>query len=377
MLKRSTGLAASAAALLAMRAPLADDRVTAGDASVEPPTLISLGIDWPIQGDDNRNASVAVEYRRSGETAWHRALPLFRLQNEQVNGRVGGPSFVDATHAAESAAALASENLAVAAANAASDGRGAFAFSPFSYVAPNMFSGSVFDLTPDTDYDLRLTLSDPDGVDGGSQRTLRAHTRRRTAARGRRQDLHVYPVGWTGPKQEPAFTGLMAAYYMAAAHFDYQNAYPPRVQPGDTILVHAGVYLSDRHHYMNRAPAPGYLALATVFDGTYYLTQSGTAEKPIVIKAAGDGEVIFDGDGAENLFNLHGRQLQLLRGDHGPQHERRVPARDQGHRRRERLHAEALADRERRPRRAGRLVAARRTSTSPTTCSSAATTPTR
>src|SRR4029079_5100873 len=85
----------------------AEDRVTPGEPTVEPPTLISLGIDWPIEGDDNRNASVGVEYRRSGESAWHRALPLFRLQNEQVNGRVGGPSFVDAAKAAESAAAHA------------------------------------------------------------------------------------------------------------------------------------------------------------------------------------------------------------------------------------------------------------------------------
>ncbi len=101
---------------------------------------------------------------------------------------------------------------------------------------------------------------------------------------------------------------------MAAAHFDYQNAYPPRVQPGDQILMHAGVYLSDRHHYMNRAPAPGYLALGTVFDGTYYLTQSGTPERPIVIKAAGDGEVVFDGDGAETLFNLMAANYNYFEG---------------------------------------------------------------
>jgi hypothetical protein len=35
-----------------------------------------------------------------------------------------------------------------------------------------------------------------------------------------------------------------------------------------------------------------------------YLTAKGTPEKPIVIKAAGDGEVIFDGNGNWNLFNL-------------------------------------------------------------------------
>ncbi len=78
--------------------------------------------------------------------------------------------------------------------------------------------------------------------------------------------------------------------------------------------MHAGVYQSDRYHYMNRAPSPGYLALATVFDGTYYLTQSGTPDRPIVIKGAGDGEVVFDGDGAENLFNLMAANYNYFEG---------------------------------------------------------------
>ncbi len=62
---------------------------------------------------------------------------------------------------------------------------------------------------------------------------------------------------------------------------------PPRVQPGDTILVHAGLYVGDRFHYMNGAPRPGYLAMGNVFDGTYYLTQSGTPDKPIVDQRRG------------------------------------------------------------------------------------------
>ena len=53
------------AALLCSGTALAEDRVTAGAASAEPPTLISLGFDWVITGDDNRNAAVTVEYRRS------------------------------------------------------------------------------------------------------------------------------------------------------------------------------------------------------------------------------------------------------------------------------------------------------------------------
>jgi len=206
----ATSRAALALASVAMVAvspcAYAENRVTPGDATVELPTLISLGIDWPIEGDDNRNASVAVEYRRSGESAWHRALPLFRLQNEQVNGRVGGPSFVDATNAAESAAALARSNPAVAAANAATT-TGAFAFSPFSYVAPNMFSGSVFDLTPDADYELRLTLTDPDGVAGEAQRMLRAHTRAEPEPARAARPIMSIPSAGRGRSRSPRSPG--------------------------------------------------------------------------------------------------------------------------------------------------------------------------
>ena len=89
---------------------------------------------------------------------------------------------------------------------------------------------------------------------------------------------------------------------MGSSQSDHSNASQPRVQAGDIILVHAGTHKDSRFNYGGfDAQLP---ALGTPFDGTYYLTQSGTPEKPIVIKAAGDGEVIFDGDGNHNLFNL-------------------------------------------------------------------------
>ena len=308
--------------ILVVAAPAsAQTTTTPGELSVEPPTLTALGVDWKIGGDDNRNARVEVSFRKKGSGDWRGALPLLRLQREQVNGRVGGPSFTDARNAAENAAAIASRSPAPATAHAGGGRGGAgggetgpFAFSPFAYTAPNMFSGSVFDLEPDTDYEVRLVLSDPDGVRGEAQKIVAARTRREPQPAAGGKTYHVYPVGYDGPRQEPSFTGLMAAYYMGAAHFDYQNAYPPRVQPGDTILVHAGLYVSDRFHYMNGAPRPGYLALATVFDGTYYLSQSGTPERPIAIKAAGDGEAIFDGDGAQNLFNVMAANYNYFEG---------------------------------------------------------------
>src|ERR1700734_4533370 len=58
----------------------------AGEFSVEPPTLLSLGFDWKIAGDDNRNARVDVTYRKKGDPAWRKALPLLRLQHEWING---------------------------------------------------------------------------------------------------------------------------------------------------------------------------------------------------------------------------------------------------------------------------------------------------
>ena len=269
------------AALLA--APVAArtvDRVAAGDFWAEPPTLISLGFEWRIQGDDNRNAKVAVAFRRKGDKAWKDALPLVRSQHEFIGD--------------------------------SSPPRPDFHPDPMKYPVPNMFAGSIFNLEPDTDYECRFTLSDPDG--GGAVKTVTVHTRKEPVPYAGGRTYHVYPIGWEGPKQEPAFTGLMEAYYQGAASSDFQGTYPARVEPGDVILVHAGVYMSDRVHYLNGLPHPGYNALSTLFDGTYYLTASGTPDKPIVIKAAGDGEVIFDGAGAQTFFNLEAANYNYFEG---------------------------------------------------------------
>jgi hypothetical protein len=243
---------------------LAADRTTAKDLIVEPPTLISLGFEWFIDGDDNRNATVAVSYRKKGESAWTEGLPLLRIGNERIN-----------------------ENA-------------------LQYMTPNGFAGSIFELEPATEYEARFVMSDPDGISGRAERVVTVRTRAepKPAAGGR--VYHVYPPGYSGERQQPAFTGLLAAYYTGASHSDNFNTFPPRVQPGDTILIHAGVYKDDRYRYGG--------GQGTVSSGTYFLTQSGTADKPIVIKAAGDGEVVFDGDGAYNLFNVMAANYNYFEG---------------------------------------------------------------
>jgi len=250
----------------------------AGDFWVEPPTLVSLGFEWRIAGDANRNAAVAVSYRRHGERAWHRALPLFRLERESVPGgiaRNGGAHFN-------------------------------------RYVAPNMFAGSILNLAPDTLYDCRFALSDPDGVTGQRVHVVSVRTRGEPEPAAGGAVYHVYPFGYRGVRQQPAFTGLLAAYYLGSDESDHNREMPPRVKPGDIILVHAGLYKDSRFHYGGFDPKIP--ALGTPFDGTYYLTASGTAQRPIVIEAAGDGEVIFDGDGCDNLFNLMGGNYNYFEG---------------------------------------------------------------
>jgi hypothetical protein len=231
--------------------------VTAGEFVAEPATLISLGFEWYIEGDTDRDAAVAVAYRRSGASEWRASLPLLRVQNERT-------FYVDTLY----------------------------------YTAPNMFAGSVFDLQENTAYEVRFTLSDPDGVNGQAERVVTVRTRPEPQPFAGGTTYHVYPFDY-------AFSGLLGAYYKNALGGDWSRAAPPRVQPGDTILVHAGVYKDfDRFSYSHEIRTQYKTCCATPWDGTFYLMQDGTAERPIAIKAAGDGEAIFDGDGNNVLFNV-------------------------------------------------------------------------
>ena len=69
-----------------------------------------LGFEWLIEGDDNRNATVEVSYRQTGDVEWKQGLPLLRLQGERI---------------------YQSEGV-------------------FDVIPPNMFAGSILDLEADT-----------------------------------------------------------------------------------------------------------------------------------------------------------------------------------------------------------------------------------
>src|SRR5262245_53325697 len=190
------------------RAFAVQNKVTPGEFIVDPPTLINLGFEWFVDGDDNRNATVEVRFRKVGDAQRKQALPLLRLHGEQIyNG------------------------------------------AQLNVVSPNMFAGSILDLEPDTAYECTLTMSDPDGGNATKTVTVRARPEPKPFEAGRA--FHVYPHGIKGQKLKPAFEGLLCAYNLTCSGTDWATAARPRVKPGDTILVHAGLYKYDRYEYTN------------------------------------------------------------------------------------------------------------------------------
>lgn len=112
----------------------AEDSVSPGELTFERPTLICLGFEWRVEGDDNQNAVVSVEIRKKGSSQWNESLPLCRVgKGREVPPGFG--NFGDPNH------------------------------GPL-YRIPDGFAGSILDLTPGTTYEVRLEMADPDGVEG-------------------------------------------------------------------------------------------------------------------------------------------------------------------------------------------------------------------
>jgi len=213
----------------------ADQSRVPSDPQLERPTLHSLGVYWIVQGDDNRNASIHLEYRKAGTSSWRAGAPLVRVERkahliEKLGSRLNVPD----------------------------DGW--------------LFAGSVLLLEPGTNYELRLTLNDPDGKGAGANvsRMLKAQTRAEPRVPAGARQRHVVPGsgGGTGTAADP-FRGQAVAGKAAA--------------PGDLFLLHPGVY-----------------------QGPWVINRSGTPAKPIVWRGlGGNGPVIIDGQGASPSRPAH------------------------------------------------------------------------
>jgi hypothetical protein len=186
-------------------------------------TITSIGVEWTIAGDADHDAAAEVEFRAAGTQAWRAAMPLVRVD----------------------------------------------------YNGANMLAGSVLFVSPNTSYEVRLTLTDPDG--GAATQTISVSTRPVPAMPTSGRTFHVIPgsSGGDGSSGNP-FRGIVAAE--AAA------------QPGDVFLVHAGNY-----------------------GGRVTFTKAGSASAYVVWKGAGDGEALFAGiDVSASYVWLEGLTLRNL-----------------------------------------------------------------
>lgn len=209
-------LAAAAIVTTAAPARAADD-LQILETVLDRPTVVTLGVQVLIAGDDDRDAAIELRYRVMGEAAWQVGAPLFRVRPEVVNLQV-----------------------------------------------PQQFAGSVFDLRPDTTYELELHARDPDGLD--ETWTVTASTRPVPGDPAAPKVVQVSDAGGLGD-------ALGAA------------------QPGDVIELAAGTY-----------------------GGTWSIEASGTADDPIVIRGASTAGTILDGEGAGgNVLEVYGSHVHIER----------------------------------------------------------------
>ena len=139
------------------------------------------------------------------------------------------------------------------------DGQGYRPAHRLSRAGADRFVGSAFFLDPGTSFSVRVTLSDPDGVTNG-QLEAQGTTRDLTVPTGHGATYHVSEAG------DDNGQGTESSPFVTIAHALDQ------VQPGDTVVVHAGTYHEEVH-----VPA------------------GGTQGHSIVIAAAGDGPAVMDG----------------------------------------------------------------------------------
>jgi Right handed beta helix region len=188
-----------------------------GSASLEAQTAATLqavegygnletaGVVATISGDNDRDSTLQIEWRRVGD-------PVFKLAHPGVR--------FDATHLA----------------------------------------GSLFGLTPGSNHDLRITLSDPDGVIGTSTLSSTFTTRADALAEPSLRTLYVAPSGNNGND------GLTPATAVQTIQRGADLA-----QAGDVVQVTTGVYRE-----------------------SVSLPRSGTALQPIVFRGIGSS-VVLDG----------------------------------------------------------------------------------
>ncbi|MEW5975823.1 MAG: fibronectin type III domain-containing protein [Acidobacteriota bacterium] len=204
--------------LLVLAVPLrlmAENATFPEEVTVPHPTICNLAIEWKIRGDDNLNGRVAVHYRPAGESKWRQAMELRRVLKGDSGERTRPTFFWENKH-----------------------------------------SGSIFDLRPGTEYEIRLRLTDSDG--GSTERTVSARTRRVPKAGLDARTKAATPVN---------FKEIAAA-----------------LEPGDVLHLSPGYY------------------------GAFAVARDGKPDKPIVIR----GDLSHSLKSTFDRVSLEGRKHVIL-----------------------------------------------------------------
>jgi hypothetical protein len=207
------------------------------------PTIRCIGVMWDVKDDSNVNATGEAVFREKGSTEWRQALPLRRTPPRDPNKYVQWEEIP----------------------------WGKWGNDFTSYAGPmfkrNYLAGSIFNLKPATTYEVRVTLSDPDG--GGATRTETVTTRA----------VPMIPANGNVIEVRGGGDALKAAA---------QNA-----KAGDILNVHAGTY-----------------------NGGVIVSASGAEDRPISIRAAGDGEALLTAGDTTRLGDFEKGVGILVKGSH-------------------------------------------------------------
>ena len=170
----------------------AENATTPGAISTPYPTLTCLAVEWLIEGDDDEDGRVDVSYRAAGAGKWKQAMPLVRVPAGNTGKRT---------------------------------------YPTFYWM--NKHSGSIFDLRPDTEYEIRLSLKDPDG--GSAVETVKIRTRPVPGAAAEARVIEVNPrtLRLAAMRAEPGDILLLSPGYYGSFEM------PVDGEPGRPVVIRA------------------------------------------------------------------------------------------------------------------------------------------
>jgi len=173
------------------------------------PSFNTVGFQISFSGDDNKNSSATIKYRKLGES-WQEGHPGIRVW----------------------------------------------------YSDQYEWAGRIFHLEPGTQYEIEVTFSDPDGVTGENPKIFTVTSRSEpVVVNSGGQTYHVSPSGYDGNDGS------------LSSPFKTIEKGISMVDAGETVVVHEGKY-----------------RITSSLD----VNKSGTAQAPIIIKAANGENVIID-----------------------------------------------------------------------------------